>query len=159
MATPSGAKRSAFESAPHVRDPSGSMSVWYTRPPGAVVRLTEPTRVTIAHAEWLLGAGRHELALRFPDEKERFLVLDLSRMTEREPAARALILKRAPEAAKQLRCTYLIPPLTMNRLQRMSIHAAAALLRTLGIQVEIRATLEEVREQLELQRLDAHGGS
>ena len=128
-------------------DPSGDIGVWYTRPAGAVVRLVVPTRVELAHAEWLTGAGQAKMTEHLPEQSGLILVLDLSLMIDRTSVARALMLKRAPELAKRLRCTYLIPPPSMSRLQAISLQAAATLLRALGVRVELRSTLAQACEQ------------
>ena len=151
MAAVDAAPLSAFPSTPDLCDPTGDLHAWYTRPAGALVRLVRPTRIALQHVQWMTEVGYRELLATFPNREGLLLVLDVSLMNERSPEARALLVKRAPELARSLRSTYVIPPRGMGRLLTMSVHAAAALLRTVAFHVEVRTTLAEVCTEIGLQ--------
>lgn len=95
-------------------------------------------------ASWLVGPGFARLRGRFVEARGLILVMDLSLMDGREPAARALMLQKARDVHSMFERVYVIAPVKTNAVYLTTLHAAATLLRALGADVGIESSLEKV---------------
>jgi hypothetical protein len=127
--------RPAFARAPHLR--YGGAAVWFTSPPGLVCQLAEPVRGTLDLVNWLVGPVYEELDRRFPARGAFIFVYDLELMTGRSAASRTVFLAKAREVGKRFAEGLFVPPRAATAAQRVSIEAAIALIRMLGVRVEI----------------------
>jgi hypothetical protein len=143
--------RPAFTSPPHVRFGNNEAVAWVVHPPGGVAQLTAEVRGTRELAQWVVGPALRVMLDTYPEHRGLIIVLDLSLMQGRDPAARAVMLEKARELARCVGHTYLVPPLKTNAVYRTTLHAAVALLSTLGIHVEMVTSAAEVIERLKLQ--------
>lgn len=132
-----------FQTPPDYAHPSGDLVAWLTDPPGIVVQFARPARGSRELVSWLVDDVEPRFAARFPDRKDLVFVLDLRNMTSREGAARSLLLERAPAFRERFSRTFIVPPLG-GAFVTMWIQAAAAVLRTFGIPVEVERSLARV---------------
>jgi hypothetical protein len=127
--------RAAFPRAPHMS--YGGAAVWFTSPPGVVVQLLEPVRGTLDLVNWLVGPVYDDLERRFPGRTALIFVFDLELMTGRTAASRSVFLAKAREGGKRFSEALFVPPRAASPAYRVSMHAAIALVRALGVQVEM----------------------
>lgn len=127
--------RAAFARAPHMTN--GAAAVWFTSPPGVVVQLLEPARGTLELVNWLVGPVYDELDRRFPNRNAILYVLDLELMTGRSAACRSVFLAKTREVGRRFAEGLFVPPRAASGGWRVSMLAAVALIRALGIQVEL----------------------
>jgi hypothetical protein len=139
----------AFDVPPDLQG-AGVLRAWFTDPPGAVVQMAVPSRGTKEMAEWLVGAGYARLRGRFPEAQGFTLVIDLSLMEGRDPAARAVMIDKAREYHSSFARTFMIPPLKGSVVYLTTLHAAAALLNALGLKLKIESSLEAVISECKL---------
>jgi hypothetical protein len=132
-----------FAAPPDVHGAEG-LRTWYTDPPGAIVQLSAPARGTLGMAQWLVGPGFARLRGRFPGEQKMILVLDLSLMEGRDPAARVVIMTKAREMAGFFSRSFIVLPVKANAVYTATLHAAAAVLSSFGIDVVIARSLADV---------------
>jgi hypothetical protein len=126
------------------------LRAWFTDPPGVVVQMAEPSRGTVQIAEWMVGHGYARLRGRFPEAERLILVIDLSLMEGRDPAARAVMLDKAREFSQLFERTVIIPPLKGSPIYLTTLHAAAALLTAFGVDLKIEKSLAAVIAQWKL---------
>ena len=131
----------------HVLDPSGTIAISFTEPPGAVLQLVRPARGTTEIAEWLAGPGLELLLQRFADARELRVILDMRRMTGRSASARAVLLQAGLRAAGRISHVVLLPSLHMGPAYLAVVETAAALLRLSGQRVDIEHDLAHVMER------------
>jgi hypothetical protein len=86
---------------------------------------------------WLVGPVYQELERRFPGRSAFIFVFDLELMTGRTAASRSVFLAKAREVGKRFTEGLFVPPRAANAAQRVSMEASIALVRMLGIRVEI----------------------
>src|SRR5581483_5323747 len=91
MFVPDARSRAAFKSPPHFLDPTRTVAVWFTNPPGAVIQFARRAMGSVPLAEWAVGPGRTRLLSQFPGDGPLVVVLDLGLMTGRDPVARPII--------------------------------------------------------------------
>ena len=115
----------------------GGISAWFTAPAGAVVQVVEPMRGTSDAANWLVGPAFDVLEQRFPGNNSLILVFDLALMTSRSAAARSIFLAKAREVGKRFSTGYFVPPINTSPAYRQATRASIALIRALGVNVEI----------------------
>lgn len=115
----------------------GGISAWLTAPAGAVVQVVEPMRGTSDAANWLVGPAFDMLEQRFPGNDSLILVFDLALMTSRSAAARSIFLAKAREVGKRFSRGYFVPPINASPAYRQATRASIALIRGLGVNVEI----------------------
>jgi hypothetical protein len=142
----------AFHGPPHARSPAGEAALWYTDPPGVVVQFVAPVRGTEEFVRWLVGPAAHGLFRRFA-ERDLVFVLDLARMRGRDLAARALLIQQAPTFRHRFSQIAVVPPDTSGAIVTNTLYAAAALLRTAGIPVDVAPTLQAVLRRWPLRAL------
>lgn len=130
--------RPAFGRVPHMS--YGGAAVWFTSPPGAVVQLVEPVRGTLDLVNWIIGPAYDELDRRFPGRTALILVFDLQLMTGRSAASRSAFLAKARECGRRFSEGLFVPPRAATGAYRQSMAAAIALIRALGVHVEIAAS-------------------
>lgn len=140
----------AFDIPPDLYGAGGSLRGWYTDPAGAVVQFERPTRATREMTEWLVGPGLARLRGRFPQATNMILVLDLSLMEGRDPAARVVMLDAARKVGSIIGRRILIPPVKTNAVYLTTLHAASALLSAVGINLEIAKSLADVIAEAKL---------
>jgi hypothetical protein len=137
--------RAVFKAPPHLLDPSRTLAVWFTDPPGMVVQFARSAPCTLPVAQWLAGPARESLLNRFPGNGPLVFVLDLTHMNGRDPQVRALILEAArPLASRAQRCV-VVPPENASRVYLASVRAAASLARVFGLTVSVESSSEAVR--------------
>src|SRR5689334_2162391 len=141
-------RRRPFAVPPDLVAPGGELEVWFTDPPGAVAQMPTAMVGTAAMARWLVTEGRDRLYQRFPDATQFFLVIDLSIMTSREPALRAIIGDAGKEMKTQIARAVLIPSDTANAVFLKSLEVAVLLLRGFGVNVEISRSLSHTMAAL-----------
>jgi hypothetical protein len=139
----------AFEEPPDVRG-AGLLRAWYTDPPGAVVQMVRRARGTKEMAEWMVGPGLAQLRGRFPGCSELILVIDLSLMEGRDPAARVVMMDAGRELAQLISQTFVIRPEKANPVYLTTLHAAAALLSAFGVSLTISGSLRDVISRFNL---------
>jgi hypothetical protein len=126
------------------------LRAWFTDPPGVVVQMAQPSRGTVELAEWMVGPGYTRLRGRFPASERLILVIDLSLMEGRDPAARAVMMDKAREFNRLFERTIIIPPLQSNPVYLTTLHAAAALLTAFGVDLKLEKSLAGVIAQWKL---------
>lgn len=144
-----------FSEHPAFVHPSGDLVAWLTDPPGIVVQFARPAVGSRALVEWLLERVEPMFSSHFEGRNDLIFVLDLSQMTARESAARSLLLERAPAFRGRFSRTFIVLPNNAGKLLSMSIHAAAALLRTFGIPVAVERSIELVQQTCRLRAVNA----
>jgi hypothetical protein len=127
--------RRAFPRAPHMS--YGGAAVWFTSPPGGIFQLVEPVRGSLDLANWLVGPVYDELDRRFPGRSALILVLDLELMTGRSIASRTVFLAKAREVGKRFAEGLFVPPRAASPAQRVATQASIALIRGLGVNIEV----------------------
>jgi hypothetical protein len=138
-----------FSRAPDLSDPSGTLAVWFTEPPGAWLQFVKPARGTDELSEWLVGPALEAGIARFPGQA-LILVCDFRLMRDRELSARARLLQTAPALKELLGKVVLIPSLSATPIHLKTMGAGAALLRSFGIQVELQTSVPYVMSQFGL---------
>lgn len=126
----------AFTGTPHLVDPSQTVAVWFTDPPGAVVQFVRRAPCTVPLAQWMATSARARLVERFASSASLVFVLDLSLMDGRDPLARPIIVECAREFASRARAR-VVPPRDASRVYLAGIHVAASVARVFGIEVSI----------------------
>jgi hypothetical protein len=129
---------------PHLIDPSGSIAMYWTEPPGAVLQLQRSTRGTTAMAEWIVETGLDRLLARYPEETDLVVVLDMRQMLGRSATARALLLQASEKAAGRIARVVLLPSTHMGPAYIKVIEATALLLRLTGYEVHVEDDLDVV---------------
>jgi hypothetical protein len=123
-----------------------TMAVWFTEPPGLVVQLVEPTRITLPMVDWLVGPAYAELERRYPRQSLE-IVLDFAHMTSRTSASRTVFLSKARQVGQRFVHGFWVAPTAMKPAAASSIQASVALMRSLGIHV---VTVESAAEAIGL---------
>jgi hypothetical protein len=144
-----------FLTPPDFAHPSGDLVAWLTEPPGIVVQFAQPARGTQQLVAWLLEVVEPLFSQHFSGRSDLVFLLDLRNMTARDGAARSLLLQRAPSFRGRFSRTFILPPAGGGTLATLSIQAAAALLRTFGIPVEVERSLARVQTLCELRPASA----
>lgn len=134
--------RAPFARAPHMS--FGSAAVWFTSPPGLICQFVRPGRGTIEITNWIVGPVYDELERRFPGRNGLIMVFDLELMTGRSAAARSGFLAKARECGRRFSQGYFVQPLSMNSAQRVATVASLALIRALGVRIEIASSARAV---------------
>jgi len=137
MTSSGGETRAVFQRPPHLVDPSGTLAVWFTEPPGMVVQFARRGPCTVELAEWLVATAGPRVLERFPGPEPLAFVLDLSQMVGRDPRARAIITEGVGTLAARAGRTVVVPPVSATRVYLASLHVAASLARVLGITVSV----------------------
>ena len=127
---------------PDVSDPSGLIAVYWTDPPGAVLRFVRPARGTAKVSEWLIGPAFELLTQRFPGETQLRIVLDMAQMTGRSATARAVLMQSAARFAPYLGQVVLVPSMHMGTAYIKVVEASAAVLRLVGLRIDIETSAE-----------------
>lgn len=140
----------AFDTAPELRCEAGPLAVWFTDPPGVVLQLTEAAVFTKEMAEWMVGRGFALLKERFPHNNELSILLDLRRMTSREPAAHPVVMAAAMQHLFMFAKVGVIAPLKPQPLYMTTLHGAVALLSAIGPEIRIYDTLEDALQTMNL---------
>jgi hypothetical protein len=139
----------AFDLPPDLTG-AGGLRMWFTDPPGVIVQIAQPARGTKEMAEWLIGPGFTRVRGRFPGADALILVIDLSLMNGRDPAARVVIMDKAREPGRLFARTFLVPPLKASAVYLTTMHAAAALMNALGRDIHVESSLAEVIAQCDM---------
>jgi hypothetical protein len=126
----------AFATRPHARH-GDIAAIWLTHPAGAVIQLLQPVRVTLEHVNWVVGPAYDLLDRSFPNHNALTLVLDLTEMTGRTAAARSTFLGKARQCGARFTRGYVVLPRHSSAAHFVSMRASIALIRALGVQVEI----------------------
>jgi hypothetical protein len=143
-------QRPAFAVPPDMVSPGGELHLWFTDPPGALAQMLEPRVGTAAMARWLVTEARQALYARFPDSKRFIFVLDLSPMTSRDPAVRAIIGDAGKEMKDEVsRCVF-IPAANGGAMYLKSLEIAVLLLRGFGVKIELGKSLPQAVSSLRL---------
>lgn len=107
-------------------------------------------RGTRALAEWVVGPALQSMLQMYPEQEDFVIVLDLSAMQGREPAARVVMMDKARELGRRVTRSFIVPPVKINPVYRTTLHAAAALLTGFGIHIEFVSSATEVIDRLRL---------
>lgn len=134
-------KESAF-AEPHLIDPSGSLGVYWTDPPGALVRFIRQERGTAEMAEWLVGEGLSLLLARFPGSRELRFFFDMREMTGRSATARAVLMRASTLPGLRIKHVVLLPSQHLGAAYPTVIEASAIVLRLIGYRVHVEHDLE-----------------
>lgn len=134
-------RHTPFSVPPDVTSPQGELEAWFTSPPGAVVQMVAPLAGTAAMARWLVGEARERLFARFPGEAALILVLDLSLMTTRDSAVRAILSEAAKELRSSIAHSVLVPPSNGGAIYLKSLEVSVLLLRGFGVNIEVSKSL------------------
>jgi hypothetical protein len=94
-------------------------------------------RGTLDAANWLVGPAFDVLDRRFPGNDSLILVFDLALMTSRSAAARSVFLAKARECGRRFSEGYFVPPAIASPAYRQATRASLALIRALGVRIEI----------------------
>jgi hypothetical protein len=94
-------------------------------------------RGTLDSANWLVGPVFDAIDRRFPGKDSLILVFDLALMTSRSAAARSIFLAKARECGKRFSHGYFVPPVIASPAYRQATRASLALIRALGVRIEI----------------------
>lgn len=129
------------------------VAAWLTAPAGAVVQVVEPMRGTIDVANWLVGPAFDALDRRFPGAHGLIFVFDLALMTDRSAAARSVFLAKARQVGKRFSQAYFVPPISASPAYRQATRASLALIRALGVRIEVVDSASAAVEQLNLRAI------
>jgi hypothetical protein len=144
MSGASGDEAMAFAVAPHLVHASKDLVCWFTDPPGIVIQFVRAAMGTRAMTGWLGHEAQLALLARFPAARDLTVVVDLGRMTAREPGARNGLVEPARRLKAHVARTVLLPPNNASQVYLGSMYAATALLSALGIHVEVQRSLAKV---------------
>lgn len=131
--------RPAFQVAPDLIDPTRTVAVWFTDPPGAVIQFVKRERGTIDLAEWLRRSVRNRLLAQFPGNGPLTFVLDLGLMDGRDPLARPVLHDVARSLKARIGDALVVTPVEASPMQLAAIHSGIALLRVFGVMVAIKS--------------------
>jgi len=145
MATPDARLRAAFDSPPHLFDPSQTVAVWFTNPPGVVFQFVRRAYGSVALAEWLVGPARARFLDLFPGDGPVVVVLDLGLMVGRDPVARPIVNAAARSLKSRIRRAVLVPPEEATSVYLASLQASISLLRVFGVSVSIESLPDALR--------------
>jgi hypothetical protein len=120
------------------------MVIWFTDPPGIVIQIVRPAQGTRSMTDWLGSAAQEAFLKRFPGAKGLIVVVDLSLMTGREPAARNGLVEPAKRLKPHVARTVLIPPKNASQVYLGSMYAATAILSAFGVHVELQRSMSAV---------------
>lgn len=135
-------KELSVAAPPYLVDPSGSLGLYWTDPPGVLVRFIRPARGTTEIAEWLTGVGLDLLAARFPVDHELRLILDMRQMVGRSATARSLLMRASATSRSRIKHVVLLPSVHLGPTYASVIEASAIVLRALGYRVHVEHDLE-----------------
>jgi hypothetical protein len=130
--------------APHATDPSGSVALRFTDPPGVLLQLVRPARGTTEMAEWLAGPGLSLLFDRFPQVGNLRVIMDMRLMTGRSASARSLIIQAGVRCVGRVGHAIVIPSQQLGETYLGVVEAGAALVRLAGLRVDIEHDLSAV---------------
>lgn len=139
----------AFTGSPHLMDPSQTLAVWFTDPPGAVLQFVRRAPCTVPLAQWMATSARARLVERFASSAALVFVLDLTLMDGRDPLARPIIVECAREFSSRA-CAKVVPPRDASRVYLAGIHVAASVARVFGLDVSIESTPEAALRALKM---------
>jgi hypothetical protein len=112
--------------------------------------MLEPRVGSASMARWFVTEARQALYERFPGSKRFIFVIDLSPMTHREPALRAIIGDAGKEMKNEIaRCVF-IPAVNGSAIYHKSFKIAVLLLRGFGVNVEVGTSLTQAVSSLGL---------
>ncbi|HKP55626.1 MAG TPA: hypothetical protein VJV78_02835 [Polyangiales bacterium] len=131
----------------------GGIAAWLTAPAGAVVQVVQPMRGTTEAANWLVGPVFDAIQSRFPGNNSLILVFDLALMTSRSAAARSIFLAKAREVGKRFGAGYFVPPISASAANRQATRASLALIRALGVHIELVDSSHQAVEMLHLRAI------
>jgi hypothetical protein len=142
---------------PHATDPTGAVDVRYTEPPGVLLQLVRPARGTTEMAEWVTETGLTMLFARFPHSRDLRVILDMRLMTGRSASARALLIQAGMRCVGRVGHVVLIPSQQLGAAYLAVVEAAAALVRSSGLRVDIEHDLQAVlaRHAVQIARSEA----
>lgn len=126
---------------------------WLTDPPGALVQVLQPVRGTSEITSWLVGPAFDALVERFPERRDLVFVFDLSAMTARSAAARAILLNRVRSDGWRFSRAVVVPPLVTPPMYLQSMRFSFMVLRTVGIAAEFADSSAAAIERLGLRAL------
>lgn len=110
-------------------------------------------RGTADAANWLVGPAFDVLDRHFPGNDSLILVFDLALLTSRSAAARSVFLAKARECGKRFSAGYFVPPLIASPAYRQATRASIALIRALGVRVELVGSAAEAVRLLGLRAI------
>jgi hypothetical protein len=134
---------SNFSGVPHIVDPTGTIAVYWTDPPGALVQLVQASRGTSEMAHWLVDEALELLFSRFPAVDGLRVVIDMRRMTGRSAMARSVLMSASGTAAGRIGHVVLLPSMQMGPAYIKVIEATAVALRLVGYRVDVEHDLDE----------------
>lgn len=140
--------RAAFATPPHLLDPSRSVAIWFTNPPGAVAQFARRASGSVVLAEWGAGPALERFLERFPGDGPIVFVLDLGLMVGRDPVARPIITAAVRSLKSRIARAVLVPPEEASAAYLASLQASISLLRVFGVPVSIE-TLPDALESLQ----------
>jgi hypothetical protein len=144
----------AFDAPPDLHG-GGVLRAWFTDPPGALVQFMRPSRGTQEMAGWVIGPLYSKLRARFPEATMLTLVIDLTLMDGRDPAARAMLLERVSQGRGVIGRVGLVPPPKTSPVYLTTFHAAVTVLNSLGKEVRVESSLEKLIKDLGLKPVGA----
>lgn len=130
---------------------AGEAVAWVVSPPGGVVQLLSSCRGTRELASWLVGPALQLMLDSYPGHDDFIILLDLTEMQGREPAARTVVMDRARELGKRARQSYIVLPRDAHPVYIATLHAAAALLSGFGVHIQFEKSAAEVVQRLGLE--------
>jgi hypothetical protein len=106
-------------------------------------------------ASWIIGTLYSKLRGRFPEATTLTLVIDLTLMDGRDPAARAMLLERASQARGVIGRVGLVPPSKSNPVYLTTFHAAVTVLNALSKEVRVESSLEKLIKDMSVKPVGA----
>jgi hypothetical protein len=129
-----------FGSKPHATDPSGSLAVWYTEPPGVVIQLLTAREGTLELVQWLAGPSRAQTERRFHDRDDLQVLFDVRLLTGRAPEVRAQIMELAKAMRPRVKRVVVLPPRDWSPALRRTLEVTVSILRVFGLQIAVAQT-------------------
>lgn len=133
-----GTTRAVFAVPPHLEDPSGTVAIWFTDPPGSVMQFVRAGHGTVEIARWLVGPALEKTLQRFPGKTKLRLVMDLSLMTGRDPAARAVLVETTKKFRERIALSTIIPPQNASVVYLAALNVSVSLLQVFGVPIEVQ---------------------
>lgn len=132
----------ALPPRPHFADESLGVSVYFTNPPGMVVRYRQGTAFEGPVATFVSEQADAALRQRFPGVAKFYFVEDFSGCVSYSTEARQIMTAWGKRIKDSTITTVVVPP-PMNPVLLMGINTAIAVLKVAGVGIELAKSLDE----------------
>ncbi len=132
----------SLPSRPHFGDEALGVSIYFTDPPGMIVRYKQGTAFEAPIATFVSVQGYAALQKRFPGSTKFHFVQDFSGAVSYTTEARQIMTSWGKRIKDATVMTVVVPP-PLNPVLQMGITTALAVLNVAGARIEVAKTLVE----------------